>query len=510
MQRPPLAPTRDPSSRRKVLFPHKVGARGSSYGASTVAPFSLPSYDIQVDMEPREPIMAQSSSFIKTSGNTDSTTSGDDKDLTSSSSSSVRFRALSNVDPDRLIVEPLISSAEVANAISQYADDYTRLHPNKGKVPAYIHTCLEEYSRNTLSYNLLSNAPNADARVLYDHSKLTSIMYPSLPGDCSQACLETSSNQEAALREQQPLLGGRQQDFHPMQMPLMQHYHPGFDPSALVIKKPPSSTHREIIRDNPFDYHILFKLGPVGSTEDDSSFLRCKTFFEPLFATIAIYAVIVNSKGEEEAVKVTETFHMDPSPKSLRNTYSEVYDYPAIAASMAAADAAAHVVATELNALVTSALSDAPASLNLSDISNLEQPKSSASTSTAGSVKFDPALDVAACLFSIPPYYDRSSLFLVTQLSKVLTCDAEKAVSMYAKASSSDVRQTEEQSRRLPQYRQPVAISVFKIFDEKQAVAKTAKMHIRDALVLPFYAQKSSLNDAQLRLVSSFGVNYDE
>ncbi len=231
---------------------------------------------------------------------------------------------------------------------------------------------------------------------------------------------------------------------------ILQHYQPDFPSPPSTYKREPPSHLKKVLEEEPFNYYLLMSVGPIvlppGAQQIEA--LKCRAKFEPIFGCATIYA-LVKSSAEENLIRVSESFHFDCTGDTFRDKVPEIYG------------------------------SDADAASKLS-----------------------------ACLFNIAPEYKKADLFLVVQLSKVLTSDGDKAVSAYMRSSFPEKERHEDSLRRLADYRQPLALSFWKLFDESERLQRSSRTSAPDTLNLQFYGLRNCINDATLKQVGYLWDNF--
>ena len=317
------------------------------------------------------------------------------------------------------------------------------------RLPAYMRTYIEELSRDCCVYYMSPNGTNTIKSVSYGKEE-------------SAACFplneETVRVTMDQLKAQHPQ---DNKDKDSIKFPILQHYHPEYQSPPSSYRREPSESLRKALQPEPYHNNLLLNVGPIVMPNGQQVIppFKSRVKFEPIFGSATIYAIVPTRKGVDidGLIRVTETFRFDITDESLKNRYPEVYNggRPEV---------------------------------------GLEIPRETS----------DPALDLTACMFSIPPEYDKSELYLVIQLSKVLTGDGDKAASPYMRASGApETHKHEESCRRLHNFRQPLAISIWRLFDDSGLLIPSPKSHHSELLSPPFYSLRTCINDSMLKQVGS-------
>ena len=211
----------------------------------------------------------------------------------------------------------------------------------------------------------------------------------------------------------------------------LQNYHPCYSGWNSTFKHSPPST-RHMLGTGPrviaTDNHFLFEINPNYAMKQE---------FEPIFGSMTLYTFM-----NDCCVRLSESFHFDCTTKHVKIKYKDVYPIE--------------------------------------------------DSSPDGSDPSNPFIPTNLSLFTIPDEFKKKDIFIVLQLTKVLTADAEKAVAPYKSSSGYPaVTKHLEACRRLYPFRQPLGLAVLKLADQKTAGAQKQSIPIK----FPFFAMKSTLND---------------
>lgn len=221
---------------------------------------------------------------------------------------------------------------------------------------------------------------------------------------------------------------------------ILQQYHPGYSEWTSTFRKVPQDTRHLLSGKVLSDTNLVIKLkkcqlGPKS--------------FEPLFGSICLYSAI-----GEDLHRISETFYFDATPLEVRKQYAFAY-----------------VPETQ-----ESTTDFSGSSVNVGD----------GSGSGAHMDMF--------CA-TIPEELRGKDMFVVLQLSKILSTDADKAVApYYPRASAPDADKNREFCKRLARFRQPVALGFVRINE----CLKGGKTEVK----FPLYAQKLCVSEgfiAQVR-----------
>ncbi len=178
--------------------------------------------------------------------------------------------------------------------------------------------------------------------------------------------------------------------------------------------------------------------------------------FEPIFGSICAYTFL-----GDELLRISETFYFDATPESIRKQYPSAY-LPEEVVGDASAVSATNFFGT---------------SLNVAD----------GSGSSTHMNMF--------CV-TVPEELRDKDLFLVVQLSKVLSTDADKAVAPYfSRGAVPDLDKHRDACRRLIKFRQPLALGVVRINECLQGGKTEVKF--------PLYAQKLCVSEGFVGQVSA-------
>lgn len=234
---------------------------------------------------------------------------------------------------------------------------------------------------------------------------------------------------------------------------ILQYYHPGYPEWNSTFKKlPPDSRH--LLSGKVFtDTNLVIKLKNVQMGQKA---------FEPLTGSMCVYVTI-----GEELHRITESMHFDATPENIRRQYYFAY--------------------TDVGEVV-----DSPKSVDV----NL--------AGTSVNVADASGSQSHMCMFNItvPEELRGGDIFLVAQISKILSTDCDKAVApYYPRAAAVEFDKHRASCMRLSKFRQPVAFGIAKIND----CFKNSKSEVKCQM----YAQKVCVNDAFVAQVSQCSGRYD-
>jgi hypothetical protein len=218
---------------------------------------------------------------------------------------------------------------------------------------------------------------------------------------------------------------------------ILHHFDPGYYywPSSFRTIPPDTS-------------HLLDRI-PSTDTNLFVKFVQynVKEHFEPLFGTMAIYTMV-----NDVCTKISENFNFDMTAQNIRVKFKEAYR------------------------------------IFMEDQESNDSKKGVAH-------KVDMATQLKAFLFNLPADMRNLDIFLVVQVSKVLSGDFDKAVGPYIRSAYTNYSidsKLEETCKRLHLYRQQIAIGCTRIFDEQKRVGQPGSPVIKFFL----YGIKSCVNDA--------------
>jgi hypothetical protein len=220
----------------------------------------------------------------------------------------------------------------------------------------------------------------------------------------------------------------------------MQHYHPSYPGWTSTFKHTPPDTRNLLasgLKAFPTDSHILIEVTP--------GFGRNREF-EPVFWSMALYTFV-----NDECCRLSETFHFSGTSMQIKHKYRDVYRF------------------------------------SEDDLPEYDRKCIPVNTTPAGH-----------CLFIIPEELRRKDVFLVVQLSKVLTSEPDKAIIPYTRPNATPaIVKHVEVCKRLYSYRQPLGLGVVRILDEGGRVARR-----HAPLRISVYAMKQTLGEPALGQVS--------
>lgn len=217
---------------------------------------------------------------------------------------------------------------------------------------------------------------------------------------------------------------------------ILHHYRPeNFPWTSSFRKLVPNS--KLLISKRPYsDTNLLVKVPAV-----------LKNAFEPIFGTFTLYAIIADTT-QNQCTRVSESFHFDLTPQHIRLKFKEIYK------------------------------------VFLED------------DSAARDSGIDIATTLRSCLFEIPEGLRRHDVFLVFQLSKVLSGDVEKAAAPYISrsyASGVDSKH-DETCKRLHMFKQQFGMGVIRVFDDYGQVGLAGK----PKMMFTLFALRNSLSDSTI------------
>lgn len=227
---------------------------------------------------------------------------------------------------------------------------------------------------------------------------------------------------------------------------VLKHYNPGYDYWTSTFRSAPKDIKHHLTGHVPHDSNYMIRVNNCTMKNNVKA-------FEPLFGCATLYTFI-----GEDIYRISESFHFDLTQQPIRKDYTEVYgvdqnaDFGPQGNSFQVGDGTGGDNAHLNNYLIT-----------------------------------------------IPEELKRKEIFLVIQVTKVLTTDADKALAPYAaKSSPPDIRVHKEAVDRLSSFRQPLGFAVKKLPEEGG----------RSDLSCLLLAQKACISDAGLGQVSSTHFTY--
>ena len=227
---------------------------------------------------------------------------------------------------------------------------------------------------------------------------------------------------------------------------ILQYYHPGYPEWNSTFKKQPPDARHLLSGKVISDTNLVIKLKNVQTGQKP---------FEPLTGSMCVYVSI-----GEDLHRITESMHFDATPENIRKQYAFAYtDSAETAESPKTVD-----------------ISLGGTSVNVADASGSQS---------------------HMCMFNItvPEELRGNDIFLVAQISKILSTDCDKAVApYYPRAAAVELDKHRESCKRLSKFRQPVAFGIAKIND----CFRNSKSEVKCQM----YAQKVCVNDAFVAQVS--------
>lgn len=338
-------------------------------------------------------------------------------------------------------VDPNTSKSHIA--IEDSDDPYPSL---------YFRTCLEELTRNYLCYTVA--AEDSPTLEMQDSKpkNTASLRFPSVE---QLDALEVSSSKtdgKSCTKEEEKEASNKSR--------FLCVYHPHASPQLSNFRRVPLDS-KQIVGDWSCGYtKLLVNIGPKFKVRYNKH-----VFFEPLFGSVSLYSI--NKKIDTDITKITESFHFDATPPSLRDSYGKVYK----------------------------------TDLDPDDCGKDNEGKEKEVEPQA----VNPLSECSRCLFCIPTsILDTHDIFLVVQLSKVLSGEPDKALVPYISPdrkslmgnSSSDTQLSHAMAscNRLHRFRQPVGLSAVKVFNSDGTVNSE-----KVGLVAPVYSMKHCCNDYTLK-----------
>jgi hypothetical protein len=238
------------------------------------------------------------------------------------------------------------------------------------RLPAYVRTCLEELSRDCCVYYQSPGGPSAIPAAAYPRQD-SEANFP-MNEEVVRLAMDQLKAQQPAEQTATPQSGAASTD-----RPILQHYHPDYTSPPSSFKRAPPHALRRALQEEPFNRNMLLNVGPITQPAEGQSMAAFKPRlrFEPIFGSVAVYAVVPSRKSFdiEDLVRVTESFNFDVTDQMSKDKYPEVYEGG--------------------------------------------RPKGEGDTPDPA----DAAAGLSACLFSVPMEYRKDDLFLVVQLTKVTT-----------------------------------------------------------------------------------------
>ena len=300
------------------------------------------------------------------------------------------------------------------------------------KVPCYVLTGIDEHTRNFCSYT----------SAIQDRQVATVCYNPKSKGIKFNELEEYQPLKFASIVKSQPISGlsptSNSSDMDCPSSNIIKHYHPGYLPWISPHTRSPSELQC-LLTDRPTtDTYLFLRLLSCGP----------KQFYEPLFGSVSLYKVLPDG----QIAKINENFHFDFTPSEIRKDYGSVYGY---------------------------------------DVTSSSNSKATGSESV-GNSEFNPITNCKSCLFTIPNDLRDQNIYAIFQLSKVLTCDGDKACSPYIKGNSGTLQPNEytkhkDSCQRLSQYRQQIGVCAIKVFDKQWRVGQFGS----PTVAAPFHALKS-------------------
>lgn len=274
--------------------------------------------------------------------------------------------------------------------------------------PPYLATCYDELSRNFMTVTV---APSDSLKpVPYQTDLAKSLIFPELDNSADKSA-------DAETRFSKSIRNSR----------ILHHYDPSFTPSD----KCQSTQYVKYLGRQPYsDINILFKVK-----------IKVPEAFEPLFGSLVLYLI-----NGDRSVRLTETFHFDMTPNSVRVKFSDAYKVEDI------------------------------------DVHGCSE----------NDLTIDAATAIRNCCFNLPSEYRHNDVFAVIVVTKVLVGDQERAVANYFRSSIGDSK-NDETCKRLHMYRQSIGIGAIKILDDTNT-------NITD-IKCPIFAVKCPLSDSNIAQV---------
>jgi hypothetical protein len=316
---------------------------------------------------------------------------------------------------------------------------YSHENINELTDSVYCHAVYEEYYRKYETVLIAPNAPSTLESSDYHNMNASLLRFPDV--DESNTFEEIAS--ASAL-------------VPPEHTRVIQNYHPIGLPQPSVYRK--VATGNQYLVDNcTLGYtKLLVSIGPKQKITS-----RNNKFIEPIFGTVSLYCLSKRGDGGE-LVKIAETFNFDATPNEIRHNFQHVY---------------------RANTVNDKSLNDTNLPLHFNSITTNSK-----------------------CLFSFPTeLLATQDIFLVIELSKVLTGDPDRSLLPYVNpdkknifGGNSDTSSLQETCTRLRKFRQPLGISVMKVFNDGQIFQN---QNSPGGCVLSVFALKYCLSDAGLKQV---------
>eukprot|EP01031_Cornospumella_fuschlensis_P005503 gene5503-6849_t len=221
---------------------------------------------------------------------------------------------------------------------------------------------------------------------------------------------------------------------------LLQCYNAGYDYWYSSFKKGPCTISHHLSGKAPDDTNLVLRINRL---------LIKQKPFEPVFGSICLYTFL-----NDEIHRLCEAFYFDGTPDNIKGGYRFFY------------------CENQESEFTTEPIR--PTSIHVADATG------------AASNNFNMFAMV------LPEELRLKDVFMVIQLNKFLTTDADKAIAPYlVKSVPPDPKKNREAAERLSKFRQPLGFAISKVFDESGKVRcpPTGEMS------LPFYSQKTCFSD---------------
>jgi hypothetical protein len=254
---------------------------------------------------------------------------------------------------------------------------------------------------------------------------------------------------------------------------IIQHYNPGFATWHSTFRKVPNDTRHLLTGRVYTDFNLLIKLNNCKMNKQKQ--------FEPIFGSICIFTTV-----NDQMVRISESFHFDATSDSVRSLYPELY-------SSDASQGPKSVKISE-NSKISSPTKSSVDYNNYDGLGEGEGSSSHISVNVGDGNGSDDFINKFK--LTIPDELRDGDLFLVVQLNKILSCDADKAVAPYKSSFTvpSDVEKHTELCRRLIKFQQPIGLGIARINDESGNFGK-------GKITVTLYPQKYCLSDLTIAQV---------